>query len=77
MSARFFQKQTKKRKKRYSQTIQKVHKPHDQASDRRRFRMEVSGWYVDEGLRRRASTASRSATTATSQASWSSSERPP
>ena len=63
--------------KRHTQAIHSTQPPKTKASDRRRFKMEVSGWYADKGLRRRASTASRLATTATSQASWSSSERPP
>jgi len=63
--------------KRHTQAIHSTQTPKTRASGRRRFKIEVGRWYVDEGLRRRASTASRSATTATSRASWSSSERPP
>jgi len=41
-------------KKRHTQAIHNTQTPKTRASDRRRFKIEVSGWYVDEGLRRRA-----------------------
>jgi len=40
--------------KRHTQAIHSTQTPKTRVSGRHRFRMEVSGWYAEEGLRRRA-----------------------
>jgi Predicted exonuclease of the beta-lactamase fold involved in RNA processing len=40
--------------KRHTQAIHSTQTSKTRASDQRRFKIEVSGWYADEGLRRRA-----------------------